>query len=68
MSKDNTYTSAIQGKWLSGKVALGKVHDKEVQTPIYTFHAGIQPLLLKGLDLRINQDKPAQNFRCNESA
>jgi hypothetical protein len=41
MSKENTYTSAIQGKWLRDKVALGKVRDKEVKTPIYAFHAGI---------------------------
>ncbi len=29
MSKENTYTSAIQGKWLSDKVALGKVRGRE---------------------------------------
>ncbi len=28
MSKENAHTSAIQGKWLSDKVALDKVHDK----------------------------------------
>ena len=32
-SQENTYTRAIQGKWLSDKVALGKVRDKENQTP-----------------------------------
>ncbi len=58
MSKENTYTHAIQGKWLSDKVALGKVHDKEVQTAMYTFHARIPHLSLKGLDPRINLDKP----------
>jgi hypothetical protein len=47
MDKENTYTRAIQGKWLSDKVALGKVRDKEVQTPIYAFHTGIPHRLLK---------------------
>ena len=35
MRKENIYTRAIQGHWLSDKVALGKVHDKAVQTPMY---------------------------------
>ena len=63
MSKENTYTRAIQGKWLSDKVALGKVRDKEVQTPMYAFHAGIPHRSLKELDPRINPDKPPRNFR-----
>ncbi len=63
MSKENTYIRAIHSKWLSDKVALGKVRDKEVQTPMYAFHAGIPHLSLKGLVLRINPDKPQQNFR-----
>ncbi len=41
MSKENTHTRAIQGKELSDMVALEKVRDKEVQTPMYPFHAGI---------------------------
>ncbi len=45
MSKENTYTRAIQGKWLSDKVALGKVRDKEVKTPMYAFYAGIPHLI-----------------------
>jgi hypothetical protein len=54
----STYTRAIQGKWLSDQIALSKVRDKEVQTPMYAFHAGIPHRLLKGLDPRINLDKP----------
>ncbi len=50
MSKENTYTHAIQGKWLSDKVALGKVCDKKVQTPMYACH-------VKGLDPSINLGK-----------
>ena len=69
MSKENTYTRAIQGKWLSDKVALGKVHDKEIQTPMYAFNAGIAHRSLKGLDPKINPDKPAPKLRrCNEGA
>ena len=34
LSKENTFTRAIQGKWLSDKVALGKVTDQEIKTPI----------------------------------
>ncbi len=64
MSKDNTYTREIQGKWLSDKEALGKVRVQEEQTPMYAFHAGIPHLSLKGLaDPRINPDKPPRNFR-----
>ena len=61
-SKENTYTRAIQGKWLSDKVALGQVHDKEIQTPMYAFNAGITHRSLKGLDPKINPDKPPRNF------
>ncbi len=42
---------------------MGKVRDKEIQTPMYTFHAEIPHPFLKGLDLRINLDKPLRNFR-----
>ena len=44
MSKENTYTRAIQGKWLSDKVVLGKVRDKGVQTPMYAFQDKIREL------------------------
>ena len=57
-SQGNTYTSAIQGKWLSDQVTLGKVRDKENQTPMYAFNAGITHRSLKGLDLKINPDMP----------
>ncbi len=40
-----------------------RVRYKEVQTPMYAFHAGIPHLSLKGLDPRINPDKPPRNFR-----
>ena len=57
-SKENTYTCAIQGKWLSDKVALGEVRDKKTQTPLYAFNAGVTHQSLKGLDPRIDPDKP----------
>ncbi len=63
MSKKNTYTCAIQGKCLSDKVALVEVSDKEVQTPMYAFHAGFSHRSLKGLDQRFNVDKQQRNFR-----
>ncbi len=62
-SKENTYTRAIQGKWLNDKITLRDVHDKETTTPIYAFHAGIPHQSLKGLDPRINPNKPPRNFR-----
>ena len=62
MCKENTFTRAILGKWLSDKVALGKMHDKEIQTPMYAFNAGVMHRSLKGLDPRINPDKPPRNF------
>ena len=62
VSKENTFTRAIQGKWLNAKVALGKVHDKEIQAPMYAFNAGVMHRSLKGLDLRINTNKPPRNF------
>ena len=58
MSKENTFTRAIQGKWLSDKVALGKVINMEVKTPMYAFNAGVMHRSIKGLDPRINPDKP----------
>ena len=60
--KENTYSRAIQGQWLSDKVVLGAVRDKENQTPMYAFNAGITHRLLKGLDPRINPDTPPRNF------
>ena len=57
MSKENTFTRAIQGKWLNDKYALGIVHDKEVKTPMYAFKVGVIHRSLKGLDPRISPDK-----------
>ena len=60
MSKENTITRVIQGKWLndkSDKVALGKVINMEVKTPMHAFNAGVMHRSLKGLDPRINPDK-----------
>ncbi len=62
-SKENTYTRAIQDKWLNDKVASDKVHDKEFKTPLYAYTAGISHKPLSGLDPRINPDKPPRNFR-----
>ncbi len=63
MSKENTYTSAIQGKWLSDQIVLSKVSYKEVLTPIYAFDARILHRQINGLDPIINQDNPQRNFR-----
>ena len=62
MSKGNTFTRAIFGKWLNDKVTLGKVSDMEVNTPMYAFNAGVMHCSLKGLDPRINPDRPPRNF------
>ena len=35
MSKEKTFTRAILGKWLNDKVALGKVINMEIKTPMY---------------------------------
>ncbi len=48
------------------KITLGKVHDKEIRTPLHAFSAaGIIHRTLKGLqvDPRINPDKPPRNLR-----
>ena len=42
MSKENTFTRAIQGKWPFDQLALGKVRDQEIQTPMYAFNAGVK--------------------------
>ncbi len=57
-SQESTLTRAIQGKWLNDKCKLVQVSDKETRTPIYAHFAGILHRLLKGLDPRINPDKP----------
>ena len=62
MSKENTFTRAIFGRWLTDKVALGKVINMEVKTPLYAFNAGVMHHSLKGLDPRINPDKQPRNF------
>ena len=61
-SKENPFTRAIQGKWLNDKIAVGKVSDMEVKTPMYAFNAEVMHRSLKGLDPRINPDKPLRNF------
>ena len=63
MSKENTYTRAIQGKWHINKLALNKISDMETKTPMYAFNAGITHQSLKGLNPKINPDKPPRNFR-----
>ena len=62
MSKENTFTRAIQGKWLSDQLVLNDMRNKELQTPMYAFNAGVKHRSLKGLDPRINPDKPPRNF------
>ena len=58
MGKENTFTRAIQGKWHSDQLVLKQVSHKELQTPVYAFNAGVKHRSLKGLDPRINPDKP----------
>jgi len=67
MSKENTFTRAIQGKWLNDKIALGRVSDMEVKTPMYAFNAGVMHRSLKGLDPRINPDKPPRSFKFGDA-
>ena len=62
MSKENTYTRAIQGKWHSDQLVLKQVSHKELQTPMYAFNAGVKHRSLKNLDPRINPDKQPRNF------
>ena len=62
MSKENTFTREIQGKWLNDKYALGIVHDKEAKNPTYAFDVGVMHRSLKGLAPRINPDKQPRNF------
>ena len=59
-SQENTYPRAIFGKWLNDKVTLGTVRDKGNQTSMYALNAGIIHRSLKGLDPKINPDKPPQ--------
>ena len=44
-SKENTFTRAIQGKWLNDKVTLGAVINMEAKTPMYAFNAGVRQVL-----------------------
>ena len=61
-SQKNTYTSAILSKFLADSYELLKIRDKE-NNPIHAHFAGIPHRTLRGLDPRINPDKPPQNFR-----
>ena len=47
-SQENTFTRAIQGKWLSDQIALSEVRDQEIQIPMYAFNAGVMHFSLKG--------------------
>ena len=62
MSKENTFTRAILSKFLADSNELLRIRDKE-NNPIHAHFAGITHQTLRGLDPRINPDKPPRNFR-----
>ena len=61
-SQKNTYTRAIMSKILADMNELLRIRDKE-NNPIHAHFAGITHRTLRGLDPRINPDKPPRNFR-----
>ena len=58
----NTYTRAILSKLLADTNELLRIRDKE-NIHIHAHFAGITHRTLRGLDPRINPDKPPRNFR-----
>ena len=61
-SQKNTYTRAIWSKYLADSNELLRIRDKE-NNPIHAHFAGVTHRTLRGLDPRINPDKPPRNFR-----
>ncbi len=60
----NRYTREIHAKCLVDQLVMDRVHDKETKNHIHAFLGrGINHRTLKGLDPRINPNKPPQNFR-----
>ncbi len=56
-SQKNTYTLAIWSKYLADSNELLRIRDKE-HNPIHAHFAGVTHQTLRGLDPRINPDKP----------
>ena len=61
-SQKSTYTRAILSKFLADSNELLRIRDKK-NNPIHAHFAGITHQTLRGLDPKINPDKPPRNFR-----
>ncbi len=61
-SQKNTFTRAIWSKYLPDSNELLRIKDKE-NNPIHAHFAGVNHQTLRGLDPRINPDKPPQNSK-----
>ena len=61
-SQKNTFTRAIWSKYLADSNELLRIWDKE-SNPIHAHFAGVTHQTLRGLDPRINPNKPPRNFR-----
>ena len=58
-SQKNTYTNAIWSKYLADSNELLRISDME-NNPIHALFAGVTHLTLKGLDPKINPNKPSR--------
>ncbi len=60
-SQENTFTRVLMNKWVldSDKLELEQVHNREIQANF----AEIAYRPLRGLDPRINPDKPPRNYK-----
>jgi hypothetical protein len=63
-SKENTYTRAIMYKWQMDRLELENTKYREIQAHF----AEVKYRTLKGLDPRINPDKPPRNFKAAMAA
>jgi hypothetical protein len=60
-SQENTFTvtQALMHKWVLDKLELAQVHNREIQAKF----AEIAHRPFKGLDQKINPDKPPRNYK-----
>jgi hypothetical protein len=63
VSDSNTYARTSMSRWQHDQLSLHKSRHQEQAN-----FAGVKHHTLKGLDPRINPDKPPRNLRCNEGA
>ena len=63
-SKENTFTRAIMHKWTMDRLELEHNRNSEIQAHF----AEVKHRTLKGLDPRINPDKPPRNFKAAMAA